>query len=81
MKLEQIINEGIGSEIKRKLTGKVTGVHQASRIAIQSMQKTINLIKVIQKDDTTDPTRLREFLDDIRREHLDAIKALKKIEG
>ena len=80
MKLNNILDESITSEVGRKIKGEVSASKQAKRIGRNAMQQAINVIDLIRQENINDPNKLRKILDDIRKEQIDAVTALKKVE-
>jgi hypothetical protein len=74
------LTEGIGSEIRRKITGKVTGVQQAQRIARRGIKDALILLGLLEKDLYDNPEKVQEVAKRATSELRQTLKKLSDIE-
>lgn len=79
-----LVNESVGSEIKRKLQGKVSGKEQIRRVALSVLQQVVDrtsrkeLTKLFGEE--PDINKIHDWLDITRKDAIKAIKLIKAVE-
>jgi len=79
MKLNNVLDESIASDIKRKLQGKVSGKQQIKRIALSALQRMVDGIKEMDKH-LDDPKEFQKWAVEQRKDLIEAIKIIKAVE-
>ena len=83
MKVNTILNESIGSEISRKMTGKLSGKEHARRTGLLALQRIVDGLSdknFFHAFGDNPDGEIYGYTDDLRKEAIQAIKVLKSIE-